>query len=65
MRDYIRKMLTEAEDLKGKIKKAELAVENNPFDMDTASKELLKKQIAPMKQYLEILNQRIKHEENK
>lgn len=65
MRDYVKRMVTEAEDLSGKIKRAETAITQNPYGMDATSKDLLSKQIVPMKEYLEILNQRIKYEESK
>ena len=56
---FIKKMITEKDDLIGKIKKAENAITNNPFNMDKEERDLLKEQIPYMKSYLAILQSRI------
>ena len=45
MKLYVERMIKERDDLKGKIKKAKAALENNPFDMTETGKELLTKQV--------------------
>ena len=62
MKLYVERMIKERDDLKGKIKKAKAALENNPFDMKETGKELLTKQVKSMESYLAILNQRIEYE---
>ena len=59
MKLYVERMIKERDDLKGKIKKAKAALENNPFDMTETGKELLTEQVKSMESYLAILNQRI------
>lgn len=62
MQEFVKKMITERDDLKGKIKRAEKAIENPPFGTDKESIELLTKQVAAMKDYLYWLEHRIKKE---
>lgn len=61
MQNFIKRMLTERDDLKGKISRDKKAVENPPFGADAKSMELLKCQIKPMEEYLDFLEQRIKY----
>jgi len=61
MSEFIKRMLTERDDLKGKISRAKKAVENPPFGADAKSMDLLKAQIKPMEEYLNILEQRIEY----
>lgn len=62
MQNFIKKMIAERDDLKGKISRAKKAVENPPYGADTKSIELLNAQIKPMEEYLDILEQRIEYE---
>ena len=59
MSEFIKRMLTERDDLKGKISRAKKAVKNPPFGADAKSMELLEGQIKPMEEYLNFLEQRI------
>ena len=61
MQEFIKRMLTERDDLKGKISRAKKAIENPPFGADVKSIELLKTQIKPMEEYFSILEQRIEY----
>lgn len=65
MKKYIERMITEKQDLEGKIARAEKVIQTNPFDLDETSKHLLGKQVGAMKVYLDILEQRINYEGNK
>lgn len=65
MPKYLERMLVEEKDLKGKIKRAEEAVNNPPFDMTKEEIGLLAKQVLSMKEYLSILEQRIEIAKNK
>lgn len=58
-------MLQEREELEGKLKKAKRAVQDNPFNMVPAEKDLLSQQTYIMERYLNILNQRIDFAKNK
>ena len=62
MKLYAERMIKERDDLKGRIKKANASLENNPFDMTETGKELLTEQVKSMESYLAILNQRIEYE---
>jgi|GEM_PF-1297087 len=62
MKLYVERMIKERDDLKGRIKKAKEALENNPFDMTETGEKLLTKQVKTMESYLAILNQRIEYE---
>lgn len=62
MQEFVKKMITERDDLKGKIKKCEKVIQNPPFCSDKEGIELLTKQVAAMKDYLYWLEHRIKKE---
>lgn len=62
MQKYVQKMVQEFEDLNGKIKKADAALNGNPFGMDNKSRELLSAQLEIMRKYAEILKERIDYE---
>ena len=59
MQEYIKRMITERDDLKGKISKNKKIVDNPPYGSDAKSMDLLKAQIKPMEEYFSILEQRI------
>ena len=65
MKKYIERMIIEKDDLSGKIKKAENAIKNPPFDSDKHGLLLLAEQVKAMKEYERILAERIKYERNK
>jgi hypothetical protein len=65
MQAYIKKMITERDDLKGKVSRAKKVIENPPFDSDAEGLKLLSLQVSHMEKYLEVLEQRIKYEEVK
>lgn len=65
MQKYIERMIVERDDLKGKIAKAKKAIENPPYGSDTEGLSLLSEQVTHMKNYLEVLEKRITHEEAK
>ena len=62
MQKYVQKMVQELEDLNGKIKKADAALNGNTFGMDNKSRELLSAQLEIMRKYAEILKERIDYE---
>lgn len=62
MQQHVKKMVQELEDLNGKIKKADAALNGNPFGMDNKSRELLSAQLEIMRKYAEILKERIDYE---
>ena len=62
MQEFVKKMIVERDDLKGKIKKVQKAIENPPFGTDKESIDLLRSQLIPMGQYLSILEKRIAKE---
>lgn len=62
MPKYIERMITEKDDLNGKIKRAESAVENPPYGSDKHGLSLLAEQIKSMKEYERILSERIEYE---
>ena len=62
MREFVKKMITERDDLKGKIKRDERAIANPPFGADKESIDLLSKQVTAMQDYLYWLEHRIKKE---
>ena len=51
MQKFIEKMKTEAQELDARIKKAEKAIENPPYNAGAKSIELLKSQLKYMKGY--------------
>ena len=65
MQEYVKRMIVERDDLTGKIKKAKKAIENPPFGSDEEGLNLLTTQVGFMEQYLDVLERRIKHEEDK
>ena len=65
MQKYIEKMKNELEELKGRINRAEKAIENPPYGSDPNGIDLLKKQVRAMRVYQEVLKQRIEYEVNK
>ena len=65
MQEFVKRMLIERDDLKGKIKKAKKAVENPPFGSSADGMRMLGEQIKAMEQYLYWLEERISLEENK
>jgi len=65
MQAYIKKMVTERDDLKGKISKCKKALENPPYGSDQEGMNLLETQVGFMEQYLDVLERRISHEEGK
>ena len=65
MQEYVKRMLVEKDNLVGKIKKAKKAIENPPFGSDEEGINLLTAQVGFMEQYLDVLEKRIKHEEEK
>lgn len=58
-------MIAEAQELDARIKRAENAIENPPFNAGTKSIELLKSQLKYMQGYSEVLHERIKYEVGK
>ena len=62
MKEYVKRMITERDDLKGKISKAKKALENPPYGSDQTGLNLLETQLGYMEQYLEVLNKRIDYE---
>lgn len=65
MQKCIEKMKIELEELSGRIKRSENAIENPPFGSDNKGIELLKKQVSAMRAYREILQERIDYEVSK
>lgn len=63
MKQFVERMIREKKDLNSKIKKAKIAFENRPFDMDDKGFALLAKQVEIMESYVKILEKRIKHSE--
>lgn len=65
MQKYIERMITEKNDLSGKIKRAENAVLNPPYGSDKQGLLLLAEQIKAMQEYSKILSERIDYEVKK
>ena len=65
MQKYIERMITEKNDLSGKIKRAESAVLNPPYGSDKQGLLLLAEQIKAMQEYSKILSERIDYEVKK
>ena len=65
MQNYIKKMIAEAEELDGRIKRNENALNNPPYGIDATGLHLLEKQVQAMKLYSDCLRQRIKYEGEK
>jgi hypothetical protein len=62
MQEFVKRMIVEREDLKGKINRAKKAIENPPFGSDREGIEMLKKQVEGMETYLFWLCQRLDKE---
>ncbi len=65
MQEFIKRMITERDELKGKISKAKKAIENPPYGSDKEGMNLLALQLSHMEKYLDVLEQRIRYEEAK
>ena len=65
MKEYIKRMQAEKEELEGRIKRADKAIQNPPYNADKKSIELLKQQVEYMRGYSDILHQRLEYEVNK
>lgn len=65
MQKYVERMITERDDLKGKISKAKKAIENPPYGSDLEGMNLLETQVRFMEQYLAVLEKRIEYEGEK
>jgi tRNA1(Val) A37 N6-methylase TrmN6 len=65
MKEYIKRMQAEKEELEGRIKRADKAIQNPPYNADEKSIELLKQQVEYMRGYSDILHQRLEYEVNK
>lgn len=65
MKEYIKRMKAEKEELEGRIKKADKAIQNPPYNADKKSIELLKQQVEYMRGYSDILHQRLEYEVNR
>lgn len=59
MKDFVKRMIREKEDLEGKIARADAALQRPPYGMNEENKRLLGKQLYHMKAYLFFLNKRI------
>lgn len=62
MQEFVKRMIIERDDLKGKIKKAKIAIANPPYGADKESIKLLSEQVSAMDRYLFWLEKRIKKE---
>ena len=62
MENFLKRMITESDDLMGKIKKAEKALTNDSLHLDKTQETLLASQIEGMKEYQKYLNARIGYE---
>ncbi len=62
MQRYLERMLTEQNELRGRIARLKKAVESTPFGVDEKGVELINKQIEPMELYSKILQERIDYE---
>ena len=65
MQEYIKKMYTERDDLKGKILKNKKAIANPPYGSDAEGLKMLSEQVSYMEKYLDVLERRIEHEVGK
>lgn len=59
MKDFVKRMIREKEDLENKIAKADGALQRPPYGMDKENKRLLGEQVSHMKAYLAFLIKRI------
>lgn len=62
MENFLKRMITELDDLGGKIKKAEKALTNESLHLDKTQEMLLTSQVNGMKEYQKYLNARIGYE---
>ena len=60
MRDFVKRMVREKEELDAKIAKADAALQRPPYGMNKENKDLLYQQVEHMKAYSAILDKRIK-----
>lgn len=65
MQKFVERMITERDDLKGKISKARKAIEAPPFGTDKTDIELLSMQVEAMDTYMFWLEKRINRELDK
>ena len=65
MKEYIKRMQAESEELDARIKRAEKAIQNPPYNADTKSIDLLKHQVEYMREYSNILHQRLEYDVTK
>ncbi len=62
MENFLKRMVTELDDLTGKIKKAKKALTNESLHLDKTQESLLASQVNGMKEYQKYLNARIGYE---
>ena len=62
MQAFIKRMITERDDLKGKIARANKVLENPPYGSTEEGLNLLASQVPHMEKYLDVLERRIKYE---
>lgn len=65
MPKYLERMITEKNELDGKIRRAREAIENPPYGSDAEGLRLLGLQITAMDEYSRILTKRIEYEGGK
>lgn len=63
MKEFMKRMIAEQEDLTGKIKKAKKAIQAPPYGADSEALRMLAEQVKAMESYKYWLEERIKHEE--
>lgn len=59
MQEFVRRMISERDELSGRIKKARKALENPPFGAGEDGMRMLAEQVKAMEQYLYWLGKRI------
>ena len=59
MQEFVRRMISERDELSGRIKKARKALDNPPFGASEDDMRMLAEQVRSMEQYLYWLNKRI------
>ena len=65
MQKFVERMITERNDLKGRICRANKAIENPPFGSDKEGMKMLSQQVTAMESYLYWLEKRIEKERGK
>lgn len=65
MKEFVKRMITERDDLKGKIAKAKKALANPPYGSDQTGLNYLETQVGYMESYLDVLERRIEYEGGK